>query len=360
MKKYLKITTILCLSFLSTTMYAGNPDRVGQAGAGQLLINGWGRSSGWGLANNAGIRGLESMNINVAGLAHTPSTEIIFSRMNYLIGSDISINNFGIAQKLSNGVLGITLQAFDIDEIEITTVDQPDGGIGTYKPQFMNIGIGYSKLFTKTISGGIVFRVISEGISDVKAMGVAFDAGVQYATKIGENKGLNKNNFKIGVSVRNIGPRMRYSGDGLSVKVNVDDKDRTLTTTSESFDLPSLIHIGASYDIPMGKNNQNRLTPALNFTNNSFRNNQTSVGLEFATKEILMLRVGYGYEEGIFDYDTRTTVNTGLTCGATVEFAFNKEKNNSTFAFDYSFSDSKPFNNTHVFGVRINIDPSTD
>ena len=360
MKKYIKITLILCLAALSTNAFAGNPDRVGQAGAGQLLINSFGRTSGWGLSNTSGVRGIESMFLNVGGLAHTPGTELVFSRMNYLRGSGININNFGLAQKLGTGVLGLTLQAFDVEEIEITTVDRPEGGIGTYKPQIMNIGVGYSRLFTKSISGGIVFRIVSEGISDVKAMGIALDAGVQYATKIGDNRGVNKNNFKIGVSVKNIGPSMRYSGDGMSVKVNVDDKDRTLTTTSDAFQLPSLIHIGASLDIPLGENRTNRLTPALNFTNNSFRNNQTSIGLEFASKEMIMLRVGYGYEEGIFTYDTRKSANTGLSCGATVEIPFNKEKNNSTIALDYSFSDSKPFNNTHVLGIRINLDPSTD
>jgi hypothetical protein len=360
MKRNLKITLITCLALLTTNIYAGNPDRVGQAGAGQLLINSFGRSSGWGLANTAGVRGIESMFLNVGGLAHTPGTELTFSRMNYLRGSDININNFGLAQKLGSGVLGVTLQAFDIDPIQITTFDQPEGGIGTFKPQFMNIGIGYSKLFTKTISGGIVFRVISEGISDVKAMGVSLDAGVQYTTKIGDNRGVNKNNFKIGVAVKNIGPSMRYNGDGLSYKVDKDDINRTATTTSEAFQLPSLIHIGASLDIPLGEKRTNRLTPALNFTNNSFRNNQTTLGLEFASKEMVMLRVGYGYEEGTFSYDTRKNVNTGISCGATIEIPFNKEKNNSTIALDYSFSDSKPFNNTHVLGIRINLDSSTD
>ena len=195
---------------MTTSLYAGNPDRVGQAGAGQLLINSFGRTSGWGLANTSGVRGIESMFLNVGGLAHTPGTELTFSRMNYLRGSDININNFGLAQKMGSGVLGLTLQAFDIDPIEITTEQQPDGGIGTFKPQFMNIGIGYSKLFTKSISGGIVFRVISEGISDVKAMGISLDAGVQYSTKVGENRGVNKNNFKIGVAVKNIGPRNQH------------------------------------------------------------------------------------------------------------------------------------------------------
>ena len=96
---------------------------------------------------------------------------------------------------MKKGVLGVSLTSFDMGDIEITTVGQPDGGIGTYKPQFMNLGVGYSKLFTKTISGGVVFRIVSEGISDVKALGVAFDAGVQITSpkvKINTATGLEE------------------------------------------------------------------------------------------------------------------------------------------------------------------------
>ncbi len=53
---------------------AGNPDRAGSAGAAQLLINPWARSAGWGLANSAALRGVESMFGNVAGLAHNRKT----------------------------------------------------------------------------------------------------------------------------------------------------------------------------------------------------------------------------------------------------------------------------------------------
>ena len=59
--------------------FAGNEQRAGQAGASELLINPWARSSGWAGANIAGIRGVESMFSNVAGLAFTEKTELIFS-----------------------------------------------------------------------------------------------------------------------------------------------------------------------------------------------------------------------------------------------------------------------------------------
>lgn len=83
---------------------AGNPDRAGQAGASELLINPWARSSGWGGANSGSVHGLEASFLNVAGIAFTKKTEVIFSHTNFLKGSGININAFGISQKLAKQV----------------------------------------------------------------------------------------------------------------------------------------------------------------------------------------------------------------------------------------------------------------
>ena len=56
MKKTIILAIILSAS---TAILAGNPDRIGQAGATQLNINGWGRSSGWGWASVSSVKGLE-------------------------------------------------------------------------------------------------------------------------------------------------------------------------------------------------------------------------------------------------------------------------------------------------------------
>lgn len=54
-----------------TTLYAGNKDRAGEAGASQILINPWTKSVGFGGANSASTVGLEAMGLNIAGMAFT-------------------------------------------------------------------------------------------------------------------------------------------------------------------------------------------------------------------------------------------------------------------------------------------------
>jgi hypothetical protein len=153
----------------------------------ELLINPWARSSGWGGANSAGVRGLESQFLNVAGLAFTKKTELLFSHTNWLSGTDIGINSFGLSQKVGeSGVLGLGVMSMNFGDIPITTVDQPEGGLGTFSPSYINIGLSYAKEFSNRIYGGITVRLVSEAIADVKASGIAFDAGVQYVTGFNE------------------------------------------------------------------------------------------------------------------------------------------------------------------------------
>ena len=145
LKSFIVLTLILAEIFYSSDIYAGNEQRSGQAGASELLINPWSRSSGWGTANVAGVRGLEGLYSNVAGLAFTEKTELIFSQTSWLqYGSKMfdanesvsNISSFGFSQKVGeSGVLGMSVMSMDFGEIEITTVELPDGGIGTFSPK---------------------------------------------------------------------------------------------------------------------------------------------------------------------------------------------------------------------------------
>ena len=53
-------------------------------------------------------------------------------------------------------------------------------------------------------------KVVSQSISNVSAQGVAIDAGIRYVTG-------DQDNLKFAISLKNVGPPMSYSGDGLSL-----------------------------------------------------------------------------------------------------------------------------------------------
>ena len=56
---------IVITVFTFFSSFAGNPQRAGQAGASELLVNPWARTSGWAGSNVAGVRGLEGIYSNV-------------------------------------------------------------------------------------------------------------------------------------------------------------------------------------------------------------------------------------------------------------------------------------------------------
>ena len=336
--------------------FAGNEQRAGQAGASELLINPWARSSGWAGANVACVRGLEGQYLNIAGTAFTQKTELLFARTDYLSGTGISINGFGLTQKLGEtGVLGFGAMSMGFGDIEKTTVEVPEGGIGYYSPTLSNITISFAKEFSRSIYGGMGIKVISESISDVHARGVAFDAGIQYVTGFSKKQ---RDNLKFGISLKNVGPSMKYAGDGLSFRdvLAANNVDMTVEQRSAKFELPSALNIGGSYDFKFGGSDSldipsmHRITAAFAYISNSFSKDQYAAGIEYGFKSYLMIRAGYVYEGGT----DNTTFLTGPTAGVTFEIPLSKEKG-TTFGIDYSYRDTNPFQGIHSIGARINI-----
>jgi hypothetical protein len=333
---------------------AGNKDRSGQAGASELLINPWARNSGWGSVGTSCTQGLEAMFTNIAGTGFTKGTELIFSYTNWLQGSGVSVMAFGLSQKLgaNGGVLSAAVMSMNFGEIEVTTVNSPEGGQGTFKPNYLNINLAYAKAFSNSIYGGLNIKVISESISDASAIGIALDAGIQYVT--GE-----KDQIKFGIALKNVGAPMKFSGDGLSfrgiIPTHGNDNDLfTVEQRSASYELPATLRIGASYDFLIGE--MNRITLAGNFASNSFTKDQFTLGLEYGLKYYLMVRAAYTYQDGMFSGDLyeRGSVFTGLTAGLTVSVPFNKEKE-SGVAIDYSYRATNPYSGTHSIGLKINF-----
>lgn len=345
---------ILSLAFMIVTVdtvYAGNPDRQGEAGAAQLLMNPWARSSGLHSMTTSMISGVEAIRLNVAGLARVKKTEVALGSAQYLRGTDINLNALGLAQKVGkNGTFGFTLMAVDFGDLIVTTTDQPAGTGATFSPRFFNLGLSYAHLFENKVSVGVTIRTVSESISNASANAVALDAGVQYVT--GEN-----DNFKFGISLRNVGSRMQFKGEGFSVATSTEQGagNYVLTTNQRptSFELQSVLNIGLSYDFVIGKN---RLTAVGNYASNAFSQDQIGGGLEFAFNELVMIRGGYRLDFGQIANDgLEEPLYTGPAGGLTLNLPLSKEENAPRLAIDYSYRATKVYDGTHNLTLRFNL-----
>jgi hypothetical protein len=343
MKKNIVTLAMSVLTIWTAT--AGNPDRAGSAGAGHLLINPWARSSALGYSAMASINGIEASYNNVAGLAFTNKTELLFTNTNYLVGTGIKLNAFGFGQRLNeSSVLGLSVTNMNFGDIGITEEALPEGGIGSFSPNYTNIGVSYAKAFSNSIYGGITVRLISEAIYNVRSQGVSFDAGIRYVT--GED-----DNIRFGISLRNVGPPMRYKGDGLSITATIPTNGASLTVEqrSEKYELPSLVNVGFAYDFIIS--DEMKITSNMQYTSNSFTKDQWGLGGEFNLKDKFIYRMGYQWENGLKS-DSRTTVFTGPTAGLTVQLPMS---NGSIIGVDYSYRTSNPFNGVHSLGLHLTL-----
>lgn len=342
-----RIIISLLASAVAVVAMAGNPDRAGSAGAGHLLVNPWARSSGLANAPMASIRGVEATFLNVAGLAFVKKTEFVFTNSNYLSGAGIRLNAFGFGQKLGEtGALGVSVVNMNFGDNQITQESLPEGGIGTFRPNYTNLALSYAKGFSNSIYGGITVRLISESIYNVRSQGASFDAGIRYVT--GE-----KDNIRFGIALRNVGPPMRYRGDGMSVVGSVQSNGSTLTLEqrSERYELPSLVNVGLAYDFLFGE--KMKLTADAQYTSNSFTRDMAALGLEFAFRQRFFLRGGYAHEMGEETEITSRSVFTGPTGGLTIQLPLGK--NGTNLGIDYSYRVTNPFGGVHSIGLMLSL-----
>ncbi len=334
----------------SMTATAGNEDRIGAAGASHMLVNPWARSVGAAGAGIANVNGLEATFMNIAGLAFTDKTQIKFNYTNWMGSADIALYSAGIAQRVSEAdVIAISIQSFGFGDIPITTVANPEGNIGVFSPRANVINLGYARTFSSSIYGGINVKVISENMANLKASGIAIDAGIRYVT--GE-----QDQIKFGITLKNVGPVMKFKGDGLANQVvyNETSANATLEQRSATYELPSLLAIGGSYDFIV--NEKNKINLAVGYIANSFSSDQYSLGLDYGmTGEgvAFNLRGGFVYEKNLFSAENRSNALIGPTAGFSVDALVGDNKN--ALGIEYAARFAGVFGIIHTIGATISL-----
>lgn len=341
------------------TLIAGavsaQPNRIGQAGGTELLLSSSTVpvASGVNGMNFGSSSGIEANVINPAGLAAGAGTELLFAHTRLWMGSGMSATNIGFAQKLgeSGSTIGISLNSFSFGDFIRTTTTFPDGTMGKFNPSFMNFGVTYAKKFTEHIYVGATLRVLSESMPDANAIGTCFDAGVQY-------RALENDALKLGITLKNIGPTMRYQGQGLEYRVKINPAnpyDNASAVNTDKIELPSILSMGGSYDFHL--NDKNTLTLLGGFISNAYFYNQLGGGLEYKYGQYVALRGGFLYEKGITSESTRYNAYTGLSAGASFQVPLKNKKsdNESLMGVDIAYRTSGIWSGTLSFGARINL-----
>jgi hypothetical protein len=302
------VALILLACLLATPALAGNPDRTGTAGGGELRIPVSARGVALGNGVVADIAGVEALYFNPAGATRLNGTELYFSHMNYI--ADMKKNYFAAAIKTGYGSFGISADIFSVGDMAETTEDSPEGTGRTFSPTFSIVGLTYSRFLTDAVSVGLTGKMINESILNVSTTGVAFDVGLQYRPGF--------KNLRLGLLLRDFGPQMRFSGDGFetfhSVTNDPSANPHSLRSESASFELPSTFQAGVAY--APWDDGTNRIDGFGSFINNNFGRDEYSMGAEYSFKSMLSLR-------GSWVVTGTDTYNFGPAFGAGVKIPIN-------------------------------------
>ena len=339
------ICCMLVLGLLGTvlsTAQAGDKRRRGTAGSEHLLVPTTARlvSLGNGATSGLyGLNGIEALSLNPAGLMLNSGTSALFSRMNYV--ADIGVNYFGVAQRFGNNNLALTVTSWDFGEIPLQTEQSPEISSLTWTASIVTAALTYARQFTDRIAAGVTVRAINERIDDLNASGVSFDAGMTYVA--------GESGFRFGVSLKNFGPSMRYTGVGLTRQAKLPDQPphanpAAVTIEAMKFELPSLLNFGVSYTREFGAGATVSLIG--NFRSVSFSQDQFSGAIELGYQNLVYVRGGYQWEP-----DMDLTFYTGPSFGA----GLNLEVAGTQLTVDYAMRATQYFDNVQMITASITL-----
>ncbi|HOT96736.1 MAG TPA: PorV/PorQ family protein [bacterium] len=339
------LVTLAILVVLAAQAFAGASNRAGTNAASELLIPVGARYIGMGGATAASVQGIDAIYWNPAGLDRASYRATAqFSQMSYLAGIDVTYA--AVAAKFGGlGSIGLSFKTLAMGDIAITTEDAPDGTGALFSPQFLNLGLTYSRALTDRVSVGASAKLISETIDRVGASGLAFDIGVQYQN-LGDINGLG-----IGVTLRNLGPGMTYDGNGLLLKANPLDVQRSTSfykVVAGKDELPSTLDLGLSYKINIAE--KNSLSLHTTIVNNNYDDDYANLGAEYSFEDMIFLRGGYGLPLA-GDKDATGAQNHiyGFTAGG----GFQKDFGGLTVMFDYAYRAVEYFDGNNVFTLSL-------
>lgn len=265
---------------------ASNSPRVGTAGGQELRIPVGPRGTALSGAAVADAEGVEALYWNPAGVSRAGGTEVLMSTMSYLV--DARVHYFGLARDLGRlGSLGAAVKVVAVGDIDVTT-EEAGGATGeTFSPTFTVAGVTYGRRLTERVALGATVNLVSESVRNERAMGVAFDVGLQYE--------IPMRGIRLGAAMKNFGPSMHFTGPDFGLAVAMPGADpsassRTVVTESASFELPGAFLVGASYDAFEDENGRLRLVTA--FQSGTFSSDAYRFGAEYAWRGTLYARAG--------------------------------------------------------------------
>ena len=256
--------------------------KVGTVGAQFMKIGIGARGAGMGGAFEAVSDDITAVFYNPSGLVNVNNVSAYFSHINWL--GDIGYDALAVAKNYHGiGVFAFSVTYMGSGDIERTTVENPDGGIGDFSTEHWTAGISYARKLTDKFSFGANFKFVRERLDDQSSNAWATDLGIQYYTGF--------HSLRMGMSVRNFGPEIQLSGEYWDL-----DNGNPLPEPSEylAYHLPMTFKLGLAMELY--EDALNRLTVAADIVHPNDNVERINAGVEAMFMKMICLRGGYCFE----------------------------------------------------------------
>jgi hypothetical protein len=269
---------------------------------------------------------------NPAGLVEIENGAVGFTNVNWIL--DIDLNYISMAKNFEDwGVFALSAAILSMGEQEITTFEDQDGTGQYFTASSYAIGLSYARQLTSRFSFGGTFKYIGEDIHKERAQGFAFDFGTIMHTGF--------RSLRLGMSITNMGPEMKFSGPDLAVgydELNGQGQNSNVGAELKTtpYDLPMTFRVGLAYDIDMGP--KSVLTMAGELKHPTDHEQQGSLGAEYGFSQQFFLRGGYK-----FNYDEE-----GVSLGGGIN---TKISRGTSLVIDYAWQDFGRLTTAQRFSV---------
>jgi hypothetical protein len=329
------IVLFLVLSLAGTA--SAELSRAGSAGAQFLKIGVGSKYQGMGEAAVASVNDVYAMYWNPAGLVEVENAAVTFTNVNWLL--DIDLNYVAAAKYFEDvGVFGISATILSMGEQEITTFTEEDGTGSYYSAASYAVGFTYARQLTDRFAFGGTVKYVEERIHNERARGYAFDFGTLLYTGF--------RSLRLGMSITNMGPEMKFSGNDLDVRYNPTQDENNTSSGNDNlvgselkttpYNLPMLFKVGLAYDFVFGPKSLVTVSADLRHPNDNIQ--QGNLGAQYAFDEKFFLRGGYK-----INYDEET-----LSLGAGL---VTQVSSDTRLYIDYAWQDFGRLEQTHKFSV---------
>ncbi len=285
----------------------------------------------------ATAEGATALYWNPAGIARTPGGEVSLQHTEWIAGTRLEYA--GAVISAGGGRVGVHAYLFESGEMDVTTLEFEDGTGEQFEVQDLSFGLSYARQLTDRFDIGGTVKYVGTRLFRTTAAAVAADVGIRYQMPF--------DGVTLGFGIFNFGTEMKLAGDNLARRVDFDsgtagDNDGVLATLStQSWDLPMLFRIGATYEAFSSDNVDVRVATDAYFPNNN--NQYFNAGAEVTLAKTVHLRAGMA---NLLLDDTFGQGSLRLGAGIDIGGAIRA---------DYAFADRGDLGNVSTLGATFSF-----